>query len=144
MSSKSWAAVFVAVVKNLFVESVLCRSAARRAACPKTLSAASARLAAARSESSSGSTCGFAGVVMGKKKSIGWMTWVGGALVAFVLVQLWIQCISLFKSANYFGYKNHYGQTVGPMVLLIVLLIATPLGIVMVWKHFYGKRRKPD
>jgi hypothetical protein len=61
-------------------------------------------------------------------------------IIAFIfLAILWTVCISYLFSGNYFGYDNYYGQPVGTLLLLIVLIVATPVFFIAIWKTIKGQ-----
>lgn len=65
---------------------------------------------------------------------------IGGA---FVLVLLWGLCVSHLKAGNFQGHTNYYGQPVGALMLLSLLLVATPVYLVMVYRVLRGKAPGP-
>ena len=62
-------------------------------------------------------------------------------VIAFlILTILWTLCISYLISGNYFGHDNYYGQPVGTLLLFIVLIVATPVLFVAMWKTIKGQK----
>ena len=73
------------------------------------------------------------------------MNLINSLLGGFFLLVLWVTCLANLFSGNFFGYKNYYGQPVGTLLLLAVLIIITPIVGIMVWKSYkgeYPKRQK--
>ena len=62
------------------------------------------------------------------------------AIAFLILAILWTVCISYLFSGNYFGHDNYYGQPVGTLLLLIVLVVATLVYFVAMWKTIKGQK----
>ncbi len=58
---------------------------------------------------------------------------------AVILLILWVTCLTNLISGNLFGYKNYYGQPVGTLLLLTVLIIITPIICYAAWKSYIGE-----
>jgi len=61
------------------------------------------------------------------------------AVIGTIFLSLWAVCIANLYNGNLFGFRNHYDQPVGTLLLLSVLIICTPLLIIVFWKAFKGK-----
>lgn len=66
---------------------------------------------------------------------------ISSVVIGVIFLSLWTACIANLYTGNLFGYKNHYGQPVGTLLLLSVLVICTPLLIIFFWKAFKEKLR---
>lgn len=64
---------------------------------------------------------------------------IGSSLAGIILLILWVTCLKNLFSGNLFGYKNYYGQPVGTLLLLSVLVIVTPIACYAAWKSYKGE-----
>ncbi len=67
---------------------------------------------------------------------------VTSVVMGIMLLPLWTICIANLYNGNLFGHRNHYGQPVGTLLLLTVLIICTPLLVLVLWKAFKGELPK--
>lgn len=66
-----------------------------------------------------------------------------GIVVCVFLVILAGQALLRILSGDLIGGKNYYGQPVGPVLQLIVVLACLIVIAIMAWRHWCGDR-KPD